>query len=378
MIQSAETGVLSGGGDTANRNPVLAALAAEAMRITSYDLPVFSVEDLARILWAFTELGDTASEADVLSGATVQSFGRIQETIEASLLRWESGQKNVTASQQHKEGGLFSRLPSTFFGRARSRRLSLLNLKISDDEDDDDGNTTSAKPTLKDLTVDPATLSKLCFGLAQVSRNHQQIIGSEQILRVASRLFSSKNGRLLSECSHKDVIRMCCACVDTMKLAGKELREFVLRQFPRRVAQLINTPLLDGRSYLDDLSPEDVSAMLFALGELGVKASTSTESPETEHRRLRIVPPCPVLAEDMLDSLSLTSVANLVSGIIAIGDTSPKNEALAKAMASLQHRIDTVGPGETYLLCRLTAALSRLLRAPMPTSSTNSNEKKKK
>lgn len=266
LIQSAETGVLSGGGDTANRNPVLAALAAEAMRITSYDLPVFSVEDLARILWAFTELGDTASEADVLSGATVQSFGRIQETIEASLLRWESGQKNVTASQQHKEGGLFSRLPSTFFGRARSRRLSLLNLKISDDEDDDDGNTTSAKPTLKDLTVDPATLSKLCFGLAQVSRNHQQIIGSEQILRVASRLFSSKNGRLLSECSHKDVIRMCCACVDTMKLAGKELRgsdrEFVLRQFPRRVAQLINTPLLDGRSYLDDLSPEDVSAML--------------------------------------------------------------------------------------------------------------------
>ena len=91
-----------------------------------------------------------------------------------------------------------------------------------------------------------------------------------------------------------------------------------------------------------------------------------------------MVPPCPVLPEDMLDSLSLTSVANLVSGIIAIGDTSPKNEALAKAMASLQHRIDTVGPGETYLLCRLTAALSRLLRAPMPTSSTSSNEKKKK
>ena len=118
--------------------------------------------------------------------------------------------------------------------------------------------------------------------------------------------------------------------------------------------------------------------MLFALGELGVKASTSTESPETEHRRLRMVPPCPVLPEDMLDSLSLTSVANLVSGIIAIGDTSPKNEALAKAMTSLHHRIDAVGPGETYLLCRLTAALSRLLRAPMPTSSTSSNEKKKK
>ena len=381
LIQSAETGVLSGGVITANRNPVLAALAAEAMRITSYDLPVFSVEDLARILWAFTELGDTSSEVDILSGSTVQSFGRIQETIEASLLRWESGQKNVTASQQHKEGGLFSRLPSTFFGRARSRRLSLLDLKISDDEDDDD-DATSSKPTLKDLTVDPATLSKLCFGLAQVSRNHQQIIGSEQILRVASRLFSSKNGRLLSECSHKDIIRMCCACVDTMKLAGKELRgsdrEFVLRQFPRRAVQLINTPLSDGRSYLDNLCPEDISAMLFALGELGVRASTSAESPETEHRRLRMVPPCPVLPEDMLDSLSLTSVANLVAGIIAIGDTSPKNEALAKAMASLQHRIDAVGPGETYLLCRLTAALSRLLRAPMPTSSTSSIEKKKK
>jgi len=382
LIQSAATGVLSGGSDTANRNPVLAALAAEAMRITSYDLPVFSVEDLARILWAFTELGDTTSEVDVLSGSTVQSFGRIQETIEASLLRWESGQKNVTASQQHKEGGLFSRFPSTFFGKARSNRLSLLDLKISDDDDEDD-DATKSKPTLKDLTVDPATLSKLCFGLAQVSRNHQQIVGSEQILRVASRLFSSKNGRLLSECSHKDVIRMCCACVDTMKLAGKELRgsdrEFVLRQFPRRVVQLINTPLSDGRSYLDDLSPEDVSAMLFALGELGIKSSRrSTESPETEHRRLRIVPSCPVLSEEMLESLSLTSVANLVTGIIAIGDTSPGSEALANAMKYLQERIDTLGPGETYLLCRLTVALSRLLRAPTSAPSSNATDKKRK
>ena len=381
LIQSAATGILSGGIDTASRNPVLAALAAEAMRITSYDLPVFSVEDLARILWAFTELGNTSSEVDILSGSTVQSFGRIQETIEASLLRWESGQKNVTASHQHKEGGLFSRFPSTFFGKARSRRLSsLLDLKISDDDDEDDDASTS-KPTLKDLTVDPATLSKLCFGLAQVSRNHQQIVGSEQILRVASRLFSSKNGRLLSECSHKDVIRMCCACVDTMKLAGKELRgsdrEFVLRQFPRRVVQLINTPLSDGRSYLDDLSPEDVSAMLFALGELGIRSSRGTESPETEHRRLRIVPPCPVLSEEMLDSLSLTSVANLVSGIIAIGDTSPGSDALENAMKNLEQRIDTFGPGDTYLLCRLTVALSRLLRAPASAPSSNNVKDKK-
>ena len=117
--------------------------------------------------------------------------------------------------------------------------------------------------------------------------------------------------------------------------------------------------------------------MLFALGELGIRSSRGTESPETEHRRLRIVPPCPVLSEDMLDSLSLTSVANLVSGIIAIGDTSRGSDALVNAMNNLEQRIDTFGPGDTYLLCRLTVALSRLLRAPASAPSSNTVKDKK-
>ena len=321
LIESASKGVLSGNDE---RNVVFSELAATALKTAAFDLSIFSVEDLARLLWAFTELGDTSSESNSLRGSTVTSFGRIQETIEASLLRWESGQKNVTASQQQKDSNsLFSRFPSTLFGKSRSRRLSLLDLKISD-EDDDDDETTSQKqkhlPTLSDLTVDPSTLCKLAFGLAQISRSHQQIVGSEQILRVATRLFSSKNGRLLSECSHKDVIRMCCACVDTMKLAGKEIRgsdrEYVLRQFPRRVVQLINTPIIDDggiqRSYLEDLSPSDLSALLFAFGELGVRASYHPDNPQLEYRKLRIVPTCPSLSEENLESLTPTSAVNLV------------------------------------------------------------------
>ena len=165
------------------------------------------------------------------------------------------------------------------------------------------------------------------IGSSLISRNHQYIVGSEQILRIATRLFASKDGRLLSECNPSDVVRMCCACVDTMKLAGKEIRgsdrEYVLRQFPRRVVQLINAPACRNitssasngahTSYLDQLTPSELSAMLFSLGELGVKLGTGMEPPQAEYRKLRVVPACPCLSTEQLESLTASSAVNLVS-----------------------------------------------------------------
>ena len=328
VIESSSRGILSG---ISYRNHTFSKLAILALSIADANLPIFSVEDLSRIVWSFAELTDTSQDMDILPGTSAESFGRIHETIEVSLMRWETGQKNAAHSVHNKdEKNFFSRFPTTFFGKARSTRLPLLDIRIPEVDEYDDDNQyreTLQLPALKDLTVDPSTLCKVAFGSSLISRNHQYIVGSEQILRIATRLFASKDGRLLSECNPSDVVRMCCACVDTMKLAGKEIRgsdrEYVLRQFPRRVVQLINAPACRNitssasngahTSYLDQLTPSELSAMLFSLGELGVKLGTGMEPPQAEYRKLRVVPACPCLSTEQLESLTASSAVNLVS-----------------------------------------------------------------
>lgn len=208
------------------------------------------------------------------------------------------------------------------FGRSRLS-LPFLDLLVSHDDEDGDESSSiryyrqqqGSLPNLRDLTVDPSTLCKVAYGLsairAEKACGSSQTLGGMTCLRIATRLFASKQGRLLRECNTKDIVRLCCACANTLGAAGFSTvdQEFVFRHFPRRVVQLLN----ENEDLLGQLPASKLADLIWPLGELGVQESRETRNRQMEYKRLRLVARLPALSESQFADLPPSCTANLVS-----------------------------------------------------------------
>jgi hypothetical protein len=277
-----------------------------------------------RISWAFLELCDGTTEINDPDVAS--ALGGVLATVEESLHRWERG---LYQGPSHDDDDYDYQLNddasrfSTFFGKSRLNP-KLLDQRIGDRDDDDDDSTLapllarSHLPMLRDLTVDPSTLCKAACGFARLSAKHPYITGSWALTRVAVRLLSSKDARLMKECSIHDIVRLCEAAV-LSEVAGHG-RELVIGLFARKVVCVLNDALdtsdpSKAASSIDvaSASSTEIATLLWTLGELGVKHSLPDDSRHLAHKRMRLVTEKRLLTRDQLKTLDTHSIVRLVS-----------------------------------------------------------------
>jgi hypothetical protein len=209
-----------------------------------------------------------------------------------------------------------STLFSTFFGRSRLN-LKVLNQAVGYNEEDEDEIVLapllekSHLPLLRDLTVDPSTLCKAACGFARLSSKHQVSAGWS-LTRVALRLLSSKNARLMKECALPDLIRLCEAAA--LSDGCGQNSELIIGFFVRKVIQVLNDSLSSENRLLSIYSatPPEIASLFWSLGKLGVRHSLGEEDRKTAYRRMRLVADRRVLSKTQIMSLSDKDIIKLV------------------------------------------------------------------
>jgi hypothetical protein len=295
--------------DAAGNVAVVGLLAA------SSDMSIFGTEDLARIIWAFLEISDLEQ---VLSRPLVaEALGRVLSTVETSLLQWESGSgcDAVSTDSVNKESTRFA----SFFGRSRFH-IPFLDHKDDESEDADELHTRSLGgkkrlPLLRDLPIDPSTLCKAACSFAILPSSYPAIKGSETLLRIALRLLTSRNGRLLQVCPRQDVIRLCEAVATNESPYGREQNGL----FTRRVVRLLNESDEESVDFLSSFSPSEIATLVWSLAQLGVKHQPGQTDTASAHRRLQLIRELPFLSEDQvrsLPSLCVTRLVRLLSSVV--------------------------------------------------------------
>ena len=136
-------------------------------------------------------------------------------------------------------------------------------------------------------------------------------------LRITIRLLVAKQGQLLKECNYRDMVRLCVVCARVLGRNGIEVnnedRDFILRNFPRRVLQVINESVtIESESMLNMLHYSDLASLLLSLGDLGVKAASFDEKDPQAYRKMRLVAALPPLEKKRLEVLSPNLTCELV------------------------------------------------------------------
>lgn len=248
--------------------------------------------------------------------SVADALGSILATVEQSLYRWERGTV-PTSSNQASEASVFS----SFFGKPRLNH-QLLEHMLNDGEDEDESVLgpllqRSGKPLLRDLSVDPSTLCKAACAFQRLSKKHPYMKGGWTLTRVAVRLLSSKNARLMKECSIHDIVRLCEATA--LGEADGHGRELITGLFARKVLQVLNDSLdcatekTDSSIDVSTASPSELCSLLWSLGELGAKHYLSDDARHSAYKRMRLVSETSLLSQDQVKALDCSSALKLVS-----------------------------------------------------------------
>lgn len=156
---------------------------------------------------------------------TAQHLGKLICRVESSLLRWEKGkcENDETSTRERAQqrlkprirvGRQYFRIP--FSGRRKT--------KSQEREQVDSPTDVVALPHLRDLPVDPQTLCKLSNVCEKSFSNEMGFNGS--LTRIALRLYTSNalGGKMMSECSVIDLVRLLEAVVSNDVSSGREVR----------------------------------------------------------------------------------------------------------------------------------------------------------
>jgi len=291
-------------------------LTQKALSVASENLTLFSTETLVRIAWAHLEINE--SDLSVLSSFEMMALGKILAAAEHSLHRWErvDFSKDISSFESSAESPLFS----SFFGRPRMN-LAILEQAVNDDENEDDIALAplgrSQRPKLRDLMLDPSTLCKAACGFQRLSKEHPYIRGGWTFTRVAVRLLSSKNARLMKECSIHDIVRLCEASV--LSDVDGHGRELIIGLFARQVVTVLNEVLEDDSRHdtaidIETASSTEISTLIWTLGEMGVKYAHGKQP--SSNKKMRLVFAEPLLRRIRVKSLNQESLERLVRGLV--------------------------------------------------------------
>ena len=345
-------------------------LTRKALKVASENLTLFSTETLVRIAWAHLEINE--SDLSALNSFETMALGEILAAAEHSLHRWERVDfaKDVTSVKSHAESPLFS----SFFGRPRVN-LPILEQAINDEEDEDDMALAplgrSRRPKLRDLMIDPSTLCKAACGFQRLSKEHPYIKGGWTLTRVAVRLLSSNNARLIKECSIHDIVRLCEAAV--LSDVDGHGRELIIGLFARQVVKVLNEILEDDTQHgtpidIETASSTEISTLIWTLGEMGVKYSPGKH---TTGKKMRLEFAEPLLRRIRVKSLNQTALERLIRGLVLTKMTSNHQSFVLEILLRISEKVPNASTGSE--LCSLAEAIG-ILKEASKTSSTKKHE----
>lgn len=280
-------------------------------------------------MWAFFELCDF--EDALPQPAVANALGKVFGSIETTIIRWERGHLKRAEEEGAEDSPRRFNALTSFFLRPRLPRQLLDQIieEHHDIEDEDErilssfvDEKKSKLPRLRDLAIDPASLAKVAGGFAKMSTKHPNLRGSPILTRVILKLLTSKNGRLLHEFSMTNLIRACeAAAINEAVGRGEDL---VVGQFARRFLHLLNDANDPDRTNDKDInsdlklstaSPEEISTLIWSLGELGARHVLKDKDRQLAHRKLRLVAESPIISDDQLDHLSKPGALKVVSAL---------------------------------------------------------------
>ena len=347
-------------GTFADRNdhfPEVEELAINALVSAGSNLSMFSPEDLVRIFWAFLEVGDMD---DALSQPGVaDALGRVFATIETTIVRWERGHLNQKVDEETEETrGGFDRLTSLFLRPSLSQKMLDELIEEYNELEEEEGKTVSLMagdgkkqklPRLRDLGIDPATLTKAAGGFARLAISHSNMRGSPLLTRVTLKLLTSKNGRLLQEFSMCNLIRACeAAAINESVGRGEDL---VVGQFARRFLQLLNeandpAAATESRAASDlklaSASPEEIATLLWSLGGLGARHFVSDDDRQSAYRKLRLVVETPLLTDDQIQCFSTSSSLQALRGLVNLNAMRSDKVTLLKVLQLIEPKLPSI------------------------------------
>eukprot|EP00536_Pseudo-nitzschia_multiseries_P000582 jgi/Psemu1/62719/estExt_Genemark1.C_70144 len=347
-------------------------LARKALRAASENLALFSTETLVRIAWAHLEI----NESNLLDSYDTMALGRILAAAEHSLHRWERVDfaTDIAAVESNVESSLFS----TFFGRPRVN-LPLLEQSVNDDDDEDDMALAplgrSQRPKLRDLMIDPSTLCKAACGFNRLSKKHPYIRGGWTFTRVAVRLLSSKNARLMKECSIHDIVRLCEAVV--MSDVDEQGRELIIGLFARQVVKVLNE-VLEGDSQhetsidIKSASSSELSTLIWALGGMGVKYMPACNGKNSPSKKTRLAYAQPFLRNIRVRSLNLVDLERLARGFVMLKMTPDEQPFLLSVLSRMNEKLQDISTGSE--LCSVAEAIGMLEEDLMTNSKTKETQ----
>ena len=276
------------------------------------------------------------------------ALGKIQNTIESVLLRWELGRtsKSFGASSiwnipMFERTSWSARLKNLESSRTSAAEED--NIDEGDKIRDDNQNRPGKRllPSLETLPIDPSTLCKVSFAytkLADLSMSSNLRLsvgkGAEDLARVAARIFAYSGKSLLSQCHPHDVARVCYSYAKSMvtaavslgnedrSMCNTETREALTRHFTKRVVQVINDSVsqndsdVTSSSFFESMAPKHLANLIWSLSELGVQCGTNLTSNDKQlsrQRKLRLSVERPILSSMQLKEMSSSSTLNLVS-----------------------------------------------------------------
>lgn len=348
--------------ESAEADEAVPELALAALMTASSNLSMFTSEDLLRISWAFLELCDT--DATLADPNVAMALGKVLATVEESLDKWERGKKNAPATDLESYQPTAANLFSSFFGKPRVH-LKSFDQPIADLDEEDEMSMLLGKshlPMLRDLSIDPSTLCKAACGFARLSSKHTHLKASWPLTRVAVRLLTSKNARLMKECSIHDIVRICEAAA--LSEASGQGRELVIGLFVRKVLQLLNDSLDDRYEEvpgpeldLSEASPAELASLYWALGELGAKHSLADDNPGSAYRRMRLVVNRPLIMTEEVSQLSPYSLARLLHGLVGMKFASSDRRFLLDVLIEMEKKADNLTNSD---LCDLVESLATI------------------
>lgn len=283
-----------------------------ALEASSEHQDVFGTEDLACVAFAYLELVLPYLPKSERPAAEFK-LGRMIAAIELALLQWERGSYPVPhgSSDPASDNKDIQRFKS-FFGKSWSHAAKM-DLRVDDAVEDIDEFEGSAVPSLltekvrlpslKDFPVDPSTLSRLTWSSSRLSSGPHPT-ASDTLARVALRLFTSRNGRLIRECQAFDLASIARA-------ASSSSQQEIVSVFTRRLVSVLN----ESPTLLINSPPVHLVGLLFSLGRLGVKYNPAQEPGANHHRRLQLVSSLPNLQRHELDSLPFPILTLLLRAI---------------------------------------------------------------
>ena len=323
-------------GDDVRATKSTVGLVTMALAIAGEKGDLCDPEEVACIVFAYLELVYPLLSDRKLAEADIE-LGKLLVKVEFSLSEWESGALAASKARDRDDRRRRSRLVS-FFGRRWSKRDHEYEESSEDYDDYTVPSLLSEKarlPLLKDFPVDPSTLSKLTWSSSCLARSVFPST-SDTLARVALRLFTSRNGRLLrEECQiydlasigtlfyiftnktypstfHRFSLYEFAGLARAAVTVGSSLRELV-SLFARRLVKVLN----ECPGLWETSPPIHSAALLFSLGRLGVKYNPSHgQDASTIYRRLQLVSPLPRFNSRDLDLLPPSVLVQMVRSFV--------------------------------------------------------------